>query len=237
MAPLTSDRLLALWEQGARRHPIDRALLLFALAEPGAPAAGLADLPLGRRNAALLALYEASVGTRLEAWLDCPACGERMEFATDTTGLPRPADHGAREIVEVQGLRFRLPTSRHLARLVEAGDAEAAARRLLLECAEAPGELPREGEALDGLLEAVEAAMEAVDPWADMTVAVRCPACEHEASAGLDVASLLWDEIESRARRLLDEVHALARSYGWSEPQVLALSEERRAAYLARALA
>jgi hypothetical protein len=237
MALLTPDRVLTLWEQGSRRHPIDRALLLFALAAPDTPAARLADLPLGRRNAALVALYEASFGSRLAAWLDCPACAERMEFATDTAALPRPADDAARPFVEVQGMRFHRPTSRHLARLVEAAGAEAAARRLLLECADAPGALPRDDEALDALLDAVETALEAIDPCADMTVAVRCPACGHEGAAALDIAAILWEEIESRARRLLDDVHALARSYGWSEPQILALSEERRAAYLARALA
>ena len=42
----------------------------------------------------------------------------------------------------------------------------------------------------------------------------------------------LWDEIDARARRLLDEVHALARTYCWSEEQILALSETRRRAYL-----
>ena len=37
---------------------------------------------------------------------------------------------------------------------------------------------------------------------------------------------------EARARALLAAVHTLARAYGWSEPDVLALSEQRRAAYL-----
>jgi hypothetical protein len=32
---------------------------------------------------------------------------------------------------------------------------------------------------------------------------------------------------------VLGDVHELARAYGWSEPEVLALSPWRRAAYLA----
>ena len=43
--------------------------------------------------------------------------------------------------------------------------------------------------------------------------------------------------MDVRARRLLDEVHALARSYSWSERQILELSEVRRRAYLERVLA
>ena len=52
-----------------------------------------------------------------------------------------------------------------------------------------------------------------------------------------DVPAYLWEELDVRARRLLDEVHALARSYGWAEREILALSEVRRNAYLDRVLA
>ena len=44
MAFLSSDHLLSVWEQGVRRHPIDRGLLLFALA---AHEAGYRIIPLG----------------------------------------------------------------------------------------------------------------------------------------------------------------------------------------------
>jgi uncharacterized protein (UPF0212 family) len=233
MAFLSSDHLLSVWEQGVRRHPIDRGLLLFALAAPDMPAIHLADLPLSRRNAALMALYEASFGGRLAGWVDCPACGERMEFVAHASDFPQPAEIDP-EPIEVDGLRFHRPTSRHLAQLIQADNPELAARQLLLACAEAPEALPGDEEALAVLLAEVERSMEEADPWADVTVAVRCPACGHEEAALLDVAGLLWEEISSRAQRLLDDVHVLARAYGWSEPQVLALSDARRAAYLER---
>lgn len=233
MAFLSSDRLLSVWEQGVRRHPIDRGLLLFALAAPETPAAHLADLPLSRRNAALMAWYETSFGAHLAGWVDCPACGERMEFAADAADFPRPAEIDVAPI-EVDGLRFQRPTSRHLARLTDAADPDTAARQLLLACAESPDSLPQDEDALAAMLVEVEQSMEAADPWADVTVAVRCPACGHEEAAVLDIANLLWEEVACRAQRLLDDVHVLARAYGWSEPEVLALSDARRAAYLER---
>jgi hypothetical protein len=42
----------------------------------------------------------------------------------------------------------------------------------------------------------------------------------------------MWAQIDARARRLIAEVHTLAREYGWSEREVLDLSEVRRALYL-----
>lgn len=233
MLGIRPERLLSVWEQGARRHPVDRAVLLHALAAPERPVDQLADAPLGVRNAALMALRRAHFGGQLPAWVDCPACGERMEFTLDADDLPPAPTDGDAPIV-VDGHRFRRPSSRHLAALVDAADPDAAARQLLRDCAEAADALPTDATALAGLLDAAEAAIEAADPWADLALAVACPACAHETEVSFDIASYLWEELDSHARRLLDDVHALASAYGWSEPQILALSDARRAAYLAR---
>jgi hypothetical protein len=80
-------------------------------------------------------------------------------------------------------------------------------------------------------------ALEEADPCIDFAVDLECPACAHAWSAPFDVAGYLWEEIDTRARRLLDEVHVLARAYGWPEDEVLRLSDARRSAYLERALA
>ena len=39
-------------------------------------------------------------------------------------------------------------------------------------------------------------------------------------------------ELEAQAKRLLRSVHVLASAYGWSESEILALSEARRDAYV-----
>jgi rubredoxin len=225
MLPLTSSRLLALWEHGAPRHPLDRALLLFAQAAPDIPAEQLADRPLGECNAALMRLRWSSFGIRVALWLDCPACGERMEFELMPDQLPdmQPPP----ESIEVAGQRFRCPTSRDLARVAHMADMELAAEQLLLGCAgnsEVPG-IPREQ---------IEGALESADPWADLSLAFQCPACGRDGEAGFDVASYLWEEVDVSARQLLNEVHLLAQAYGWSEAEILALSPARRSAYLAR---
>ena len=67
MAAMSPENILFVWEQSARRHPIDRALLLFAIARPDTPPNTLADIPLGERNAALMDLRCNSFGTHLDA--------------------------------------------------------------------------------------------------------------------------------------------------------------------------
>lgn len=226
MSPLTCARLLALWEQGAARHPLDRALLLFAQAAPELPVDRLADRPLGECHAALMRLRWRSFGSRLPLWLDCPSCGERMEFELQADQLP--AMQPPPERIEVAGRTYRCPTTRDLAHVADLGDTQAAARQLLQACADEPAPLE---EARRGQ---VEAAMEDADPWADLSVAFQCPACGQDDQAGFDVAGYLWEEVEARSRQLLDEVHLLAQAYGWSERDILSLSAARRSAYLAR---
>jgi hypothetical protein len=47
-----------------------------------------------------------------------------------------------------------------------------------------------------------------------------------------DMPAYFWSEIQMGARRLLQEVHALASAYGWRESEILMLSAARRRAYL-----
>lgn len=227
---LSPSTLLDTWDAGARRHPIDRALLLLSLSAEAAPEA-LADVPLGDLNRDLMLMRRARFGDRLSVWADCAACGERMSLELTADELPHAPDGAG--AVEVGGHRFRRPTSRDLAALAGASDAATAARELCRACAVEPGALP-EGRALDALLPEVEAALDEADPWADLTLVATCPACGHADAIALDVPGILWDEVAATAHRLMDEVHALATAYGWAERDILAMSEARRASYMTR---
>ena len=61
---------------------------------------------------------------------------------------------------------------------------------------------------------------------------LNCPTCGNQWQLFFDIAAFLWLKIEMQARRLLREVHTLARAYGWREADILALSPWRRQAYL-----
>jgi hypothetical protein len=233
MRQLTARALLLAWERGRNGHPLDRALLLYSIATPEDEPDTLADRSLGQRNAALLRLRQSIFGDALSSCLDCPHCGERLEFCLSASTLLGQSGTGSSRI-EVDGLRFRLPTTRDLARIAQEGDADAAAQRLLLSLIEA-GQSVDESAAhpLSGRL---ASALEESDPCIDFVLDLDCPACGHAWTTSFDIASYLWEEIDARSRRLLDEVHVLARAYGWSEREILSLTEARRAAYLERAM-
>jgi hypothetical protein len=230
MQPLSNFDLLTLWERGARMHPLDRSVLAVAAALPEAPVEAPADWPLGRRNRMLAELHCACFGSRLQGWLPCAQCGERLEFEMDGRALAsEQGGHAATEPVVVNGQSFRLPTSRDLARLAGEADSRSAAMRLLQYCRlEFDGAPALEEEDL----EQIEEQLALADPLAETRLAMHCPACDHQWDETLNIGEFLWAEIEARARRLLFETHMLASAYGWSENEILSLSDPRRQLYL-----
>ena len=233
MMPLAAASLLLAWERGRSRHPLDRALVLHGLAEPGVDHEALADRPLGERNRALLALRRAWFGDALSARVDCPRCGEKLELDLRASELLSHAPPSAKAF-EIGGQCFRLPTTRDLALAAREPDMARAAERLV--------SLLVQNETIPGDADGVralrlESALEKADPHADLALDLNCNACAHAWVAPLDIASFLWEELESRSLQFLDEVHWLAQAYGWTESEILGLSEARRAAYLERVLA
>lgn len=240
MRPLSAQDILRVWEIGRACHPVDRALLLLAASFPEASGEVLADLGIGERDARLLHVRALTFGERLSCFAECPHCSATLEFelsAAEVRALAPPAErHDAYEAAEDNLiLKFRLPTSRDLASVAACADIEAArhllARRCLLEgrLDGVPVEL---GELPGALLNRLSACMAACDPAAEVEFELVCPACGKRWQGLFDIAGFFWREIVARAKRLLRDVHVLARAYGWTEDVILSLSDARRQAYI-----
>lgn len=236
MRALSNADFLTLWENGHRLHPLDRGLLAIRASLPETPDSRVTDEPvadwtLGRRNRALAELRTLYFGPRLEGWTACSQCGEKLEFEVDCRALAQIHEGASSQPIAVQGSTFRLPTSRDLARIAGETDRQRAAMLLLENCAidHAASEPPNW---LETKIEEVAEKMAIADPLAEIALDFECPVCQHASEEILDLSSFLWAEIESRAKRLLLEIHALAISYGWAEAAILAMSDVRRATYL-----
>jgi hypothetical protein len=227
MQVLSSSSLLDLWDRGCQLHSLDQGLLALSVAFPETPYQMVADWPLGRRNRALAELRWSWFGPMLEGWALCPKCAEKLEFQMDTRSLTA-IEVPANEPIVVNGRSFRLPTSRDVARAASETDPQCAAVRLLEACRIEEGE----GILSEDDLELVGERMAAADPLAETRLSLLCPNCGNEWEDSVNIAQFLWADIDARARRLLREVHILGCTYGWSEKEILSLSDRRRAVYL-----
>jgi len=217
--------LLDAWAAGEGRHPLEQALVVLQASDPDASWEQLVGLDVAERERCLLELHVRTIGPRMDCGAVCPACGEQLEFALDARALGDSA--AAAGPLEAGGLRFRLPDSRDLAAASACADPLDGRRLLAERCVlDAPAALG------DDDVAALAERMGAVAGAADVVVALTCSECGEAWSAMLDLPSFVWAEVAASARRLMVEVGACARAYGWTEEAVLALPPARRRAYL-----
>jgi hypothetical protein len=237
MRALTAIEIVRTWQWGQDKHPVDRALMVLSLVQPELTAEQVAALSVGQRNARLLAVRERTLGGLLDGFAHCPQCGEPLEFGVETEAIrrPEPSRHTFDLVSGDYTLHCRLPNSNDLAALVMAEDAAIARRRLIERCVHSAvyGGVSIPVESLpETLLSELAGAVREHDPQADMRFLLDCAACGHEWSASFDIVSFFWAELGDRAKRLMIDVHTLARAYGWRETEILTMSASSRQFYL-----
>jgi hypothetical protein len=238
MRSLSASELLEVWERGSGQHPVERALTLLARCFSDTREQ-LAGLSIGRRDGRLLQVYECLFGPTIEAFAECPRCEERLEYslAVGELTVQPVAEKEAELTLAATGVsvRLRLPNSSDLRAVIPCADI-AAARQILLErCvleASEGGKTVAVETLPDQLVQMIAARLASADPQAEMWVELHCARCRHQWQVILDIEYFLWAKISALAKRLLREVHALARAYGWRESDILGLSALRRQSYL-----
>jgi len=233
MRALSNAEVLTLWEDGRRLHSLDRGLL--AIRALGLESEGdAADWPLGRRNQALAEVHRDCFGPQLQGWTECSHCAEKLEFQIDCHSLIARQRCANPDSVTVRGRAFRPPTSRDLARVAGELDSEAAAQLLMRSCLLGEGSedcVPAaEWTSID--CEELSIRVAEADPLVEILLSFECPVCKTAREHALDLPEFIWAQLEGVAKRILYEIHILASAYGWTEEQILALSDSRRSLYL-----
>lgn len=230
----TAAEILTLWEAGTAVAP-DRRGSALAAALAGTTLRQADGEALGRRDRHLLEARQRLFGESIEAQVTCPDCGAAAElaFSLDEV-LSLGADGPTEATLEVGGCRIVVtpPGAAALAGLDRDGDLRTAlAEACVISCTDAAG---AEVALPTAAVTAVAAEIERLDPLGAITMAVSCPDCGSAFEAPFDPAAFLGAEIDAAAERLFLEIDQLARAYGWTEAEILALSPARRRAYLER---
>ncbi|HET9701874.1 MAG TPA: hypothetical protein VFP70_13210 [Burkholderiales bacterium] len=220
----------------------DRAALACrtVAAVRGLEPAEVAGWTLDRRLRALADIARATFGNSLAWQARCPACREPMELELGLEPLlATTCEAGAVECAPRPDTRLslRLPT----------GLDQQSWRNLAVPREELPLAMARSlVQGLDGgipdpdwrmpeeWLDAVEAELAARDPLGMLEAGAQCPSCGTGSAMELDLEAVILDLLAREQRRVMEEVHRLARTYHWSEAEVLAIPPRRRAFYLRR---
>ena len=214
---LAANDILAAWEAGMARRPLDRAIAILWAAN--APENGdAADLPIAERDRLLLSIRARTFGSALPARATCPDCGAELEMDLDIDRLIEAIPSPNRPDAILRPL-----TSRDLAAVSGLpADQLAPALRVRLTGRELGG---AEAEELD---RRIEQAAEDIELRTRLT----CSECGADWVETLDIVAHVWTDFETAAMTLLGNVAELASAFGWSEQAILSLSPARRMAYL-----
>lgn len=216
-------------EEAAPLAPL--ALLARALVPAGPWAVGPEQaqrLPMVDRDRLLLALHQQCFGDVVRADATCTACTKRytVSFAlSELAGLldpPLPAGvegPDAEGAFTTAGTRFRLPAPADIAAAGSAGP-----RALLDACV-------LDGDASAGA-EAVESAMDQLNPVLDLAIDTACAECGAPQAPRFEIGAFLTHSLAGDRPFLIREIHCIARSYGWSHTEIMALPREDRRAFV-----
>ncbi len=229
MLALSPHDLLRIVEGLAGATPTERGVALWHAVEPELREEALWRAPAGCLAHAMLDLRELRSGPSLELEDRCPTCDEAVEFSVSVPQLRiarPPLDNPAFD-VEVGG-RVRALRRVSCADLRAAERGEIQGRTALLDrCIEGGTDALADADC-DRLV----AILGERDPQADITFSMACPGCEHRWEGVFDACGVVWAELRSEANGLLYDVDAIARTYHWSEAEVLSLPPGRRRKYL-----
>jgi hypothetical protein len=199
------------------------------------------SLTAGDQEAVLLQLRAVAFGDRLPCVVDCSECGERLDVQLSVHELllppyPDPRERYATTLSAGEDrweVSFRLPTGADLESAAASGDVESASRHLLDCCInEATIDGRPEPHVPAQVRARLSEQMASLDPQAELRLLLSCPVCEAEFTGTVEAATLILADLTAGSDRLFREVHALARSYHWSESEILGLDVSRRRRYL-----
>ena len=240
MRSLSALDIVQVWEWGQGKHLLEKALLMLAPAFPRMSRDELAMFSIGERNTYLFNLREQTLGPKLDAFTKCPQCSDSLEFSINMREIRRANPNGWKKkeytlMMDGIEIRFRLLNSLDLAFIARYGDPAAARqfliRRCILESRLNGKEIPA-GELPENVVSNLATSMTDNDPQAEIQFNLTCPSCNHNWMILFDIASFFWTELSSMAKRLLHDVHILARTYGWREKDILSMNANRRKIYL-----
>lgn len=231
---MTEAMLLQLWERCYAASPLERTVMMASLVEPRMSIEEILDLPLGVRDQRLIALRRSRFGDDVVSMVSCPHCKTQIELSFDLSQLAMAANPTASLPFEVEWddrlLMVRCPSTRDVIALATSSAPET----LLLErCIISCAEQGIDASLADGSLRRrLGTVIEEHDPLGVIEFEMQCRDCGRQAMTLFDIGRFLWTEIDAWCQRLLSDIHSIARTYGWSESEILGLGAWRRQVYL-----
>lgn len=192
------------------------------------------EMSIGDRDRVIAELYRQCFGERVSSVVRCTSCEGSFEMDFSLPALLEEADRQRPATREVLGPDehgfYRTPGGRRF-RLATTGDERAllgvpperTAELLASRC------LPDGGAA--ALDDQTQVAIEALDPVLSLELPASCAECGAAQNIDFDLPRFFLASLFRERPLLVREIHWIAKVYGWSHQEILALPRTVRRAY------
>lgn len=214
----------------------ERPLLVTRIIEAGSrkadgtplPERFVWEMPISARVCALLRLAAMEDDTPAQIVFDCDACSTQLALELDLSHIAANYDEPASLVrirLDAGMVHLRLPTGADQREMSRGGTE----LDLLSRLAEGSQVMPGAGD-----LDMLDDALARHDPLVDYHCDTTCCECGARATHAVDLQGMALRALRRLQRDMLEDVHALAASYHWTEQTTLGVPKWRRAWYLQR---
>lgn len=223
--------LISIWEMKQDSTVTENAIrLLSVFTDADNPEC----LSIGERDRLVMAIRKKLFGSKLRGLNTCPFCRVDLMFDVDIDSLDFDSFNGQFTCIS-EGVNavVRTITSRDIINIQQV-DPTQRRHALLSRClVTVNGRSVADSNVLtDEHIKKIEDTMEASDANSLISAEQICASCGKSWSVILDIVSVLMEDIDVYVRHRLLKVCELARLSGWSETEILGMSNCRREYYL-----
>lgn len=229
---MNTNTILNIWDDCVNKDQIYRGVALASLALKENDTANLMEWSIEKRDTALFHIRKALFGTKFNNITHCPNCAQTMEWELSLPDLEIPILDGMPDNLKISidttdyNLFVRLPNSNDLLANDE--------MRIIENCILNPDDFPDQNidKKLPELVQPINDQYDKNCHASNITYKLKCIDCSHEWQGVFDILTYLWKEIDQWAKSFLNQIYLLARTFGWSETEIINMSENRRNHYL-----
>lgn len=230
---MKTNSILNVWDYCVGKNQTFKGVALASLVFNEADHSDVLNWSIEKRDVALFHVRKKFFGNQFNNISHCPKCAETVEWDFYFHQMEIPSLKGTPDNVEISvdvtdyNLMVRLPNSDDLF----VNNEIQIIQNCILNLNEYKA-LSRNQKIPDVLINQINDRFNESCQASNITYNLNCVACKHEWQVVFDIVSYLWKEIDQWAKGFLDQIGLLAKTFGWSESEIINMSENRRNHYL-----